>query len=99
MKDPMLEQYNMYELLYEFHDKIERKKAEEKTVEQETDKIEEFKTEDTLKWIEEEEKRDRERELAAEANAGPSKQDEAWMLEQLKRENGEDFGDDVNISF
>ena len=62
--------------------------------EEEADKIEEEQMDETLAWIEEEEQKERE---AAEAKQ--KEEDEKWMLEQLKKEHGEDFGDDIDLNF
>ena len=51
--------------------------------------------EETESWIEEEERKEREAELALEAK----KAEDAWMLSQLKKEHGDDFGEDVDINF
>lgn len=91
LKDPLLESYTFEELLYEFHDKQERKLAAEESLEAETDRIEEEQMDETMAWIEEEERRERE---AAEAKQ--REEDEKWMLEQLKNELGSDFGEDIN---
>jgi hypothetical protein len=95
LKDPLLAEYTLYDLLYEYHDKNERLRAAELTLEAETDKIEEAQTEETESWIEEEERKEREAEEAAAAK----KAEDAWMLAELKKEHGDDFGEDVNISF
>lgn len=84
----------MQELLYEFYDKIERVKAAELTFEEEADKIEEAKEQETLDWIEEEERKEREEEERRQREA-----DEQWMLEQLKAEHGDDFGEDIDLDF
>jgi hypothetical protein len=87
--------------MYEFYDKISRKAAEDERAEQETDKIEDRKTDDTLKWIEEEERK--ERELNAnkpkDTPGEPPVEDNKWMLEQLKKQHGDDFGEDVDLKF
>lgn len=93
LKDPLLQSYTLHELLYEFHDKQQRKLAAEVSFEEEADKIEEAKEQETLDWVEEEEKK--EREAAAEAKR--KQEEEKWMLEQLKKEHGEDFGEDINL--
>lgn len=77
--------------MYEYHDKIERVRATEISFEQEADKIEDEKMDETLAWIEEEEAKEEEARRLAE--------EEKWMLEQLKKENGDDFGDDIDIDF
>lgn len=93
LKDPTLQEYTLFELLYEYHDKIERENAKEFKFEQETDKIEDEKEKEVLDWAEEEEKKEKE---VAEAK---KKKDEEWMLEQLKKEHGDDFGEDLDIGF
>jgi len=86
--------------MYEFYDKISRKAAEDERAEQETDKIEDKKTDDTLKWIEEEERKEQELNASKskDAQAESSAEDE-WMLEQLKKQHGDDFGEDVDLKF
>jgi hypothetical protein len=63
LKDPLLDSYTLEELLYEFHDIVHRKEAEEKEAKEVSDKIEDDKIDQTLAWAEEEERR--EAELAA----------------------------------
>jgi len=75
---------------------MERENAIEYGFEQESDKIEEKQEKETLDWIEEEERKDREAAIAKdEAKA----KDDAWMVEQLKKEHGDDFGEDVDLDF
>lgn len=95
LKDPLLQEYTTYELLYEFHERKEREMAKDYFIELESDKIEEEREQQTLDWIEEEERKEREQEEAELQN----KKDEEWMLEQLKKEHGDDFGDDISIDF
>lgn len=90
-----MQEYTLHELLYEYHDRQERENVKDFRVEQETDKIEEEKEQEVFDWIEEEERKERE---AAEANKSTDK-DEAWMLEQLKKEHGDDFGEDIDLDF
>ena len=92
-----MQEYTLYELLYEYHDSIERVNAKEYRFELETDKIEEEKEQETLDWIEEEERKEREAEEAAKQKQ--LEEDEKWMIEQLKKERGEDFGEDINLDF
>jgi hypothetical protein len=94
LKDPLLETYTLHELLYEYHDKVERKRASEVALEAETDKIELEELDETLAWVEEEERLERE---AAEAKQ--REEDEKWMIEQLKAEHGDDFGEDIDLDF
>lgn len=97
LKDPLLNTYNLYELLYEYRDKIERQRVAEVGFEREADKIEDAKTEENLAWIEEEERR--EQKEAEAAQKAKLEADEKWMLEQLKKEKGDDFGDDIDLNF
>lgn len=94
LKDPLLDSYTLYELLYEYKDKIERVRAQDIIIEQEADKIEDAKTDDVLAWAEEEERLEREA-----AEKAQREKDEKWMLEQLKKEKGDDFGEDIDVSF
>ena len=95
LKDPLLAEYTLYDLLYEYHDKSERVNAVESQLDVETDKIEEAQVEETMSWIEEEERKERE----AEAVVAAKKAEDEWMLSELKKEHGDDFGDDIDINF
>lgn len=92
LKDPLLAEYTTYDLLYEYHDKEERKLAAEAILEEEADKIEEATVQETEDWIEEEERKERE---AAEAK---QRAEEQWMLDQFKKQDPT-FGDDLNMNF
>lgn len=105
MKDPLLESYSLEELLYEFYDKIERHKASEERVAQDTDKMEAAKEQEVLDWAEAEEKKELE-QMRREADAAkdPTK-DPAnikWMEEQMalaKQQYGAEFGEDIEDTF
>lgn len=110
LKDPLLLSYTLEELLYEFYDRIERQKAQEESLEQESDKIEEAKEKADADWAEKMEREEREAELreqAAElekAKSDPTKDPEniKWMEEQLrigKQVHGETFGEDIDDRF
>lgn len=110
LKDPLLLSYTLEELLYEFYDKIERRKAEEERVNSEADKIEEEKEKADLDWAEQEEKKELEalKAQSAESNKqqtqDPTKDpaNVAWMEEQLKKAKeiyGESFGEDIDEDF
>ncbi len=75
--------------------------AEEDRVEEEADKIEEAHARVNVDWAEEEERKELEEAKKA-AGAPITKDDEKWMKEQLaqdKEKFGEDFGDDIDMSF
>lgn len=107
LKDPLLESYTLEELIYEFYDKIEREKAREERVTQETDKMEEAKEKEVLDWAEEEEKKELEEMRQAEAAAkavNPAQDPEniKWMNEQLEKAkivHGNTFGEDIEEKF
>lgn len=105
LKDPLLKEYSLEELLYEFYDRIEREKSASESAEQQGDKIEEAKEQVALDWAEQEEKRELE-ELAKKETPTPEEQvadpaNQKWMEEQLAEQKkilGEDFGEDVDFS-
>ena len=100
LKDPILESYTLYELLYEYHDKAERINAIEAILDEETGKIEEEREQETLDWIEEEERKEAEADAEkARKTEEAEKADEEWMLKELKKEHGDDFGEDVSLDF
>lgn len=109
LKDPLLQEYTLEELLYEFYDRIERAKADEERLEQESVKIEEEKGKADEDWAERMEREEREAELRAEAKKSESPKDPtkdpvniAWMEEQLKAGKqafGESFGEDIEDNF
>jgi hypothetical protein len=100
--------YTLEELLYEFHDKIEREKADIETTERDNDKIEKAKEQESLDWAAQEEKRDMEELARLELDGLPSVEDPTkdsnnvrWMEEQIRAQKellGEDFGEDINFS-
>lgn len=95
LKDPLLLEYTIDELYYEYRDRIERDEAIEERSEQEADKIEDSKVDESLKWAEEEERKERE-------NSEKKASDQKWMDDQLakyKEEFGEDFGNDIAGDF
>lgn len=106
LKDPLLENYTLEELLYEFYDKIERQKAAEERVARDTDKIEETKEKEVLDWAEQEEKKELEemQQEAAKQAIDPTKdpQNIKWMEQQMaqaKQAHGETFGEDIEEDF
>jgi hypothetical protein len=106
LKDPLLENYTLEELLYEFYDKMERQKASEERFAKDADKIEEMKEKEVLDWAEEEEKKELEemRKLANKPVTDPTKNPEnvKWMQEQLdkyKQVHGDSFGEDIDETF
>ena len=113
LKDPLLQQYTLEELYYEFKDRTEREKARLEQAEEQADKIEEAKQEETDAWIAAEEAKQEETdawiaaEEAKESNSNPpnwkpTEGDQKWMEEELERakiEHGESFGEDIDEDF
>ena len=86
--------------MYEYYNKIERIKAAESILEEEADKIEVAEEQKVFDWVEQEELREQEEaRIKAEEDSAKKAEDEAWMLEQLKKEHGEDFGNDIETDF
>lgn len=83
--------------MHEFHDKSERIAAADRVVELEADKIESAESQEALDWAAEEERK--EKEAAIIKDTAATEADEKWMVDQLKNEFGEDFGDDIDASF
>jgi hypothetical protein len=106
LKDPLLEEYTLEDLLYEFYDKVERNLAEEERIKKDEMRDEELKEKDVLDWAAEEERKEKEAEEAAKKAppADPTK-DPAnikWMEEQMrlaKAELGDNFGEDLELNF
>lgn len=103
LKDPLLETYTLEELLYEFFDKIERKRASVEKAKSEAVKMEQEKERAALDWAEEEERKEL-AELEALAKKDPTKDPDniKWMKEQLalgKQTFGESFGEDIEEIF
>jgi hypothetical protein len=107
LKDPILLDYTLEELLYEFYDRVERSKADEERLDQEDVKIEEEKDKAAEDWAERMERLEREaemREQVQEPEVDPTKDPAniAWMEEQVqagKQAFGESFGDDIEDTF
>lgn len=112
LKDPVLLSYSTEELLYEFYDKVERRKAEEESSGQVNDKMEEERLQENLDWAEQEELRELEElkqkqaEEAKKKKADPAEdpENQKWMEEQIQKEIkqgkklfGEEFGEDINF--
>ena len=112
LKDPLLAEYSIEDLLYEFYDKIERAEAEDEQRNLADDKIEVDKDKANLDWAEQEEKREleelakkkvaKETEPVAPVNPIDDPDNKKWMEEQLakaKAELGEDFGENLIANF
>jgi hypothetical protein len=110
LKDPLLQTYTLEELLYEFHDKIERRAAAIEHREAEEAEQEEGKDKANLDWAEQMEREELEQlkaKAAAEEEArkqDPTKDPEniKWMEEQIrlaKAQHGETFGEDIEEKF
>lgn len=110
LKDPLLLEYSLEELVYEFYDRIERTKADQERLEQDDVKMEEDKDKANEDWAEKMEREEREATLREEAKsnsepiADPTKDPEnvKWMEQQMqvaKTQFGDSFGEDIEDSF
>lgn len=100
----MLQSYTLEELLYEYHDKVERRKAEEASSEKEADRMEDEQIKANLDWAEEEERKELEAMKAKQAaDEAQRKAEEQIALEEqmrlAKESIGEGFGDDIDTDF
>jgi len=104
LKDPLLQSYTFYELVYEYFDRVERDKrtkTKEEEDEEECDRMEEEERDAVELWADEEEAKELEELEKREANNDPRKDPDnvTWMDEQLKEEFGEDSSGDLSIDF
>ena len=103
LKDPVLQSYTLEELLYEYHDKVERRKAEEEHTEKEADRIEEGGIQANLDWAELEERKELEALKQKEAEEAQRAAEEQMELERqmeiARNTMGSDFGDDIDTDF
>ncbi len=111
LKDPILLSYTTEELLYEYYERIERQLAEQVQAEQETDKIDNKKIQDTLDWAEKEEQAELNQLNKKQGNKEFTKEyldpmddpaNKEWVekqLEDAKKLYGEDFGEDIDTDF
>jgi hypothetical protein len=109
LKDPLLLEYTLEELLYEFYDRVERQAAEQERIKDLEVQEEVSKEKADLDWAEkmEQEEMAELKAKAAQASApaaDPTKDPEnvKWMEEQMrihKEQFGETFGEDIEESF
>jgi hypothetical protein len=111
LKDPLLQQYTLEELMYEYHLFNERALYKEESTQAEADRIEEAKIQEDESWADEMEAmlnaQAQQKAETKEANAEPINPAEdpdnvKWMEEKLKESRpffGEDFGEDLSLDF
>jgi hypothetical protein len=105
IKDPLLQEYTVEELYYEYRLHGEYTKAADEKETEEKEKIEEQKADDALAWAEAEEAK----ELAEQQNQDDNgkdvkitNEDEKWMRQQIeaaKATYGDSFGEDITEEF
>jgi hypothetical protein len=92
LKDPLLKDYTVEELLYEFYTCAERENAKKESIGQDDDKMEEERLKANLDWAEQEEKKELER----------IQNEQKTMEKQVqagKKLFGEKFGEDIEEDF
>jgi hypothetical protein len=105
LKDPLLQEYTIEELYYEYRLGIEFNEAEKEKVIEESDKIEEQKENDALAWADAEEAKELEELKNKNVNNKEVKitnEDEEWMKKQIesaKETYGDSFGEDITEDF
>lgn len=101
-KDPLLAEYTLEELLYEYFDIIERQKASEEKANSNNDKIEDEKRQKDLDWAEKMEQEEAELEKRKAQASIMEKQIDSVLPKEIvegKEVHGEDFGEDLNLEF
>ena len=104
IKDPLLQEYTLHELMYEFHTKTAFKRQEQERDNKNRDKIEEEQasiSSEALAWADQMEEEDEELEKP---NLDPLSDPEniKWMqdlLNEEKQKHGETFGEEMSIDF
>lgn len=102
LKDPLLAEYTLEELYYEYRQHSEREAAAKEKVEQEADNIDKAKEDEALAWAEAEEKKEALAANGSDLEWQPTEQDKAWMEEQVRQGkalHGEEFGEDISEDF
>jgi wobble nucleotide-excising tRNase len=103
MKDPILQQYTLEELLYEFYDKIERKQAREEQKLKEEEQVEVKKEKEELEASKAGDSTSIKKD-ADNAQKDPTKDPDniKWMQEQIEQAKavyGNSFGEDIDVNF
>jgi hypothetical protein len=104
-KDPLLREYTLEDLYYEYrlHNEFLEASVEKST--EENDKIEEQKENDVLAWAEAEEEKERkelENNKSTPSNVKITNEDEEWMTKQIEYAKdlyGDSFGEDITEDF
>jgi hypothetical protein len=102
LKDPLLQQYTLEELYYEYRLRVEYDEAATEKATEEADKIEEQKYDDALAWAEAEEAKELNGDNPVRSESGVTEEDKAWMEEQIRQAKelyGESFGEDIVEDF
>jgi biopolymer transport protein ExbB/TolQ len=97
LKDPLLQEYTLEELYYEYRDHTERRIAAEEQADDAADNIEQQKMDEALSWAAAEEEKESKEDISEVSEA-----DQEWMksiIEEAKQEYGEDFGENVGVDF
>lgn len=100
LKDPMLLSYSLEELAYEYYLFNESSAAAAERIEAEGDKIEEAKEKADQEWADQMEAEEGDESAPPDPTLDPANLE--WMqqeIEKNKAELGEDFGEDLSLSF
>jgi hypothetical protein len=108
LKDPLIQDYTIEELYYEYRLHTEFTLAAEEKSTQESDKIEEQKQDATLAWADAEEAKELEelkekmKQNSQNKDVTITKDDTEWMSKQIesaKETYGDSFGEDITEDF
>ena len=103
LKDPLLKEYTLEELAYEYYNVIEREAFAAEVRQKEQDKIEEEKWDEAEDWADRMEREEAEAaQKSQEYDPLNDPEELKWMEEQIKKDKemyGDDFGEDLSMSF
>jgi len=100
LKDPLLKEYSIEDLMYEFHMVKEKRLYEKQLADEENDRIEEEKLQADEEWAD---MMEEEEEESTEVDPALDPQNIEWMEQQLEEAklffDDETFGEDLNLRF
>jgi hypothetical protein len=101
LKDPILKEYTLEDLMYEYHLIKEKQKHYEEMNKEESDRIEEEKAKADDEWVKQMEEEEAQ-EKAETINPINNPINKEWMQKHIDENKlffGDDFGEDLSLNF
>lgn len=101
-RDPLLQSYTLEDLIYEYYMVTEAEEYKRELEEQEADKIEEAKIKADEDWADAMEAEEEEVEEPTQPNPLEDPKNKEWVEKEIEKSKlffGDDFGDDINMTF